>query len=310
MVSDRMPLTSDAWDGKEIGRCSVIRIGETYWMWYAACNSWHEYAVGLAHSSDGVDWRRFGDQPVLKPPSTRRLGGVHSFLNPWVMFDNGQFHMVVSTQGARANGELWEAISDEGASWSRIRPVVIARPNPSGLLEGNVTSACVVSFGGRLHMFCTVQESNEHSSIIHATLQKPHQWVSYQQPILECEGHLDHVCVHSPGQGSATLWCTFESPSGSTIMRSTSNDGDRWEPLQVVISPGSPDGRDAAGALAPCVVYEDGGYVMWHLGWKRGSDGFLGVLLRAVSTDGMNWLRSPQEPVLYPGPGLYVNRDW
>lgn len=60
------------WDEGGLWGPSVIKVEDTYWMWYSAFGPMGPPAIGAATSSDGITWQRVGTQPVLsdlQPPS-------------------------------------------------------------------------------------------------------------------------------------------------------------------------------------------------------------------------------------------------
>ena len=58
------------WDGDNVGYPSVIKENGTYYMWYSGHDgAWK--GIGLATSTDGIDWTRSGNNPVV----TNESGG-------------------------------------------------------------------------------------------------------------------------------------------------------------------------------------------------------------------------------------------
>ena len=71
-------LTGDwgSWDAAVIQDPFVMKIDETYYMWYSGFPEWIEgtdltgiYQIGLAYSSDGITWTKSENNPVLKKGS-------------------------------------------------------------------------------------------------------------------------------------------------------------------------------------------------------------------------------------------------
>jgi predicted GH43/DUF377 family glycosyl hydrolase len=54
-----------AWDSNEIGPNCVIKDNDEYKMWYGGSEGNHSQ-VGYANSSDGINWTRYANNPVLK----------------------------------------------------------------------------------------------------------------------------------------------------------------------------------------------------------------------------------------------------
>jgi hypothetical protein len=66
-------------DSAAIAEPSVLKIGNTYHMWYSMINSWaiENFAVGYATSADGINWTKHNGNPVLP------LGGFGTWDRYW-----------------------------------------------------------------------------------------------------------------------------------------------------------------------------------------------------------------------------------
>lgn len=56
------------WDAASIGEPSVLKVGTTYHMFYSALDQWtvENFQVGYAWSSDGINWTKSTQNPVLQ----------------------------------------------------------------------------------------------------------------------------------------------------------------------------------------------------------------------------------------------------
>ena len=63
------PGVAGGWEGKWVWYPEVLLIDEMYYMWYAGSNIgyWDRIDVGLATSSDGIEWTKHQQNPVLSP---------------------------------------------------------------------------------------------------------------------------------------------------------------------------------------------------------------------------------------------------
>ena len=63
------PGVAGGWEGKWVWYPEVLLIDEMYYMWYAGSNIgfWDRIDVGLATSSDGIEWTKYQQNPVLSP---------------------------------------------------------------------------------------------------------------------------------------------------------------------------------------------------------------------------------------------------
>jgi len=78
-----LPGVNGQWDDTWIFLSKVLYIDDIYYMWYGATdNLWATYRVGLATSSNGLDWIKHPSNPVLQPTAGQWdavgtvLGGV------------------------------------------------------------------------------------------------------------------------------------------------------------------------------------------------------------------------------------------
>lgn len=85
---------------------------------------------------------------------------------------------------------------------------------------------------------------------------------------------------------------------GGTIRMATSSGGMVFTPVEnSEFWPGEAGNFDGLTVLQPSVIQEQGGYTMWYTGF----DGATYRIGRAVSSSGMDWLRSPSFQVLDVG---------
>jgi predicted GH43/DUF377 family glycosyl hydrolase len=64
------PGASGQWDDKSVYQPNVLRIGNAYYMWYVgATTSGTSEAIGVATSSNGINWTKYAQNPVLVPSS-------------------------------------------------------------------------------------------------------------------------------------------------------------------------------------------------------------------------------------------------
>ena len=114
-VMDRSEL--DPW---MVNAPCVRREGDGYRMWYASGLRWEEeggslisyYHLKIAHSDDGVRWRREGQVAVDLAPGERTL------TRPCVIHEDGRYQMWFGVNG-EAGQHLGYASSADGLTWER-----------------------------------------------------------------------------------------------------------------------------------------------------------------------------------------------
>jgi beta-fructofuranosidase len=168
------PGPAGAWDDQAIWTGSVFRHNDTYYFFYSALHSaggWNQ-KIGLATSSDLVNWTRYGHNPILeadarwyeKDTPTSPVG--EACRDPFVVrvtndaeHPDGLFYMFFT---ARANsgpfdgrGVIGLARSTDLLHWEQLPPVT-----PIGLYH-HLEVPQVLYLDGRYYLFfCT----NAHSS--------------------------------------------------------------------------------------------------------------------------------------------------
>ncbi len=63
------PGPPGSWDADDVGHCNVVYdpVSDTFWMWYTGHASGYKMQIGVAWSSDGVDWTKSYNNPILGP---------------------------------------------------------------------------------------------------------------------------------------------------------------------------------------------------------------------------------------------------
>ena len=119
------PDPASGWEDL-VNRNCVLKIGDTYKMWYTGQARGHSY-IGLAESTDGLHFERVGAEPVLFPE--RPWEGA-SVMNPCVLFENGVYRMWYSAGETYEPNVLAYAESMDGIHWrkSPINPIFVNDP--------------------------------------------------------------------------------------------------------------------------------------------------------------------------------------
>jgi beta-1,2-mannobiose phosphorylase / 1,2-beta-oligomannan phosphorylase len=132
----------------DVNRPVVIRKDGIYHMWYsgqvaAVTNEGHSY-IGYATSSDGKNWKRMSDKPVLKPEAPWEKGAV---MCPHVIWDDQEkiFKMWYSAGGNWEPDGIGYATSKDGLNWQKYKDnPVFSRVQNSNWEDRNVTGCQVI----------------------------------------------------------------------------------------------------------------------------------------------------------------------
>lgn len=108
--------------------------------------------------------------------------------------------------------------------------------------------------------------------------------------------------IIGPGDGSYEMWYRGQTYSDKIgrLMRATSPDGINWTKTGVVMLPTEPYEGDKIDPMT--VIYEQGIYKMWY-----GGEAYGGCACYATSTDGINWTKYADNPVLRKTSGNWDN---
>ena len=307
------------WDGTQLGSCVVRRFtdemrGDRWMMWYTARPSdltpgvmpVATGAIGLAQSTDGITWERLaGDGPAGEcfGPNDEDwwtfdtthvgLGDVHVMSNQvvknslglyWMYYFGGDANDYEMTPGAPpvvgAATSIGVALSNDGVHWGRV--------------EGEHSSGAVL-------------EPTDDQLFV--------GWPQCVQ--MSSEPDLWHMYYHA-----------FDKKSESfSIGVATSSNCVNWKPRDGYCLEPSKDAAafDAGGVSARCVIADPalprsspegpkaGGWLMFYEAQDAEKRHTIGL---ARSTDGLEWRRDSQTPVLEPSAidgswdEVAVSRPW
>lgn len=139
--------TPGAWDEPVVETASVIRTPSGEYRMYYTGNRPPEgsnhYAIGLATSVDGINWKKYGNGPIFEPENEWELptctnrndkrscsnGGV---LEPSVLYDSAEklykmWYASVGTKDGILTFRIGYATSPDGITWKRMPEPVLDR---------------------------------------------------------------------------------------------------------------------------------------------------------------------------------------
>lgn len=112
------PGPEGAWDEAGVADPYVIRCGAKYYLYYLGQNRRGTQRLGLARSSNGVQWQKLMANPVLDvgPPGAFDERGLGE---PAVFRAAEEFYMIYTGRNAAENRRLGVARSSDGVEWRR-----------------------------------------------------------------------------------------------------------------------------------------------------------------------------------------------
>lgn len=137
------PGPDGAWDAYAIRTPSVVRREDGYVMYYAGYTE-SQAQIGMATSSDGVNWTKYDDpsttdelyaesDPILQPGDTGDWDAGHVFQPHVVRTDDGWVMLYKAGSDVRGSfAEPGYALSADGVHWTRSEGAVIAPTDVPG----------------------------------------------------------------------------------------------------------------------------------------------------------------------------------
>ena len=107
-----------SWDERGIADPYVIRLGNSYYMYYLGQDRARRQRLGVARSRDGVKWQKLRSNPILElgPAGTFDERGVGE---PAVWVSHGRYWMLYTGRDRGEQRRLGLARSRDGVHWER-----------------------------------------------------------------------------------------------------------------------------------------------------------------------------------------------
>lgn len=202
-------------------------------------------------------------------------------------------------------------ISAPQAAWVKHPSNPVFRPSTevAGWDNRNVYAAKVLFVGNGYLMWYTGNGVNSASPRIgYAWSQDGVNWTRHPAPVLMPGGSgWDAKGVSAPSvlykDGLWHMWYAGKDIMHYSIGYATSSDGIAWTKYaqNPVLTAGDEDDADSVDVVSPHVLFKDGVFHMWYAG--RGETN---QIFYATSSDGIQWSKHPNNPVLRLG----GNYEW
>lgn len=89
----------------------------------------------------------------------------------------------------------------------------------------------------------------------------------------------------------------------------SSKDLIHWEEVGIVLQPGEGQEPDACGVWTGAALYGEGNYHIFYTGYNYRLY-YQQTICHAISKDGLNWCKDPENPILLPDETEYEHGDW
>ncbi len=108
-----MSGTNSGWEYR-IAPSSIVKKDNIYYLYYSGgLMTSNDRKIGLATSTDGINWIRYPGNPILTKTQSWEIGGP---FYPSVIVENSIFKMVYATAGSVGFGS---AVSTDGKNWTK-----------------------------------------------------------------------------------------------------------------------------------------------------------------------------------------------
>ncbi|MHA2281212.1 MAG: hypothetical protein ACXAC5_10200 [Promethearchaeota archaeon] len=262
--------TGGQWDDTFVRNPSIIFDGTTYHMWYSGYNGIN-WRIGYATSTDGVNWNKYGGNPVLNlGVDWWEDGGV---LAPFVLFDGTIYHLWYSGDDDSGSRRIGYANSTDGINWNRYSGNPIIDIGIPGMWDDDAVYASTVFYdGSSYHMWYHGTDSTTHR-IGYATSPDGLIWSKYAgNPVMDLgpPGSWDDFNVVDPSiiyDGSIyQMWYGGGDGSFLRIGYATSVDGINWQryPGNPIIDVGPPGSYDDLYAYHHFALFDGLTYHTWY----------------------------------------------
>ena len=141
------PGSAGQWDNSSVGLGSVLWNGTAYMIWYTGTNgiTFQGGAIGLATSTDGLNWVKYPSNPIIKPSF---LGNDQKYIaTPYVVRLNLTYNMWYTAKSAAAPNinKIVYATSFDGIHWTKWpSPVFAPSTDPTAWDARSVYSSSAI----------------------------------------------------------------------------------------------------------------------------------------------------------------------
>lgn len=124
-------------------------------MWYSAGDSWEPLAIGLATSTDGINWTKRKDNPIFtaekdKPYEVYGVGACQVIKNPWGANGKQGYLMFYISYKTIKYAQISMAFSEDGVTnWVRYENNPIISPSKDGFDRSACYKPCAVLDGNK-----------------------------------------------------------------------------------------------------------------------------------------------------------------
>jgi uncharacterized repeat protein (TIGR01451 family) len=258
------------WDDGDVWGPAVLKEGSLFKMWYSGHDGSNPSRIGLATSTNGVNWTKEAANPVLSPSETWEAEGVRA---GGVISDGGLYKMWYTGFDSGGVGRIGYATSPDGVTWTKYGSNPVLNVGASGSWEDEDASwPTVIKEGSIYHLWYTGADGVT-SRIGHATSSNGTNWTKDPaNPVLDIGppgawDWLEAYATNVVAYNGYLLWYSGGTlPEAWQTGYALSSDGSDWTRGEKLIPEGPPGSFDAYSADYPSVIVDGAGFKVWYSG--------------------------------------------
>lgn len=142
-----LQFDGSGFDATRVERPTVLKMENTYYMYYGGLPFSNNYQTGLATSSDGITWTKYSDSPVIG--NNLQTWCAFRVMPVSVMYKNNLFKLWFHGDDVNlyAIGKAGYAYSSDGVNWT------LSSSNPVISKQTSVLLTEVIEFGGKYYAY-------------------------------------------------------------------------------------------------------------------------------------------------------------
>ncbi|HEY3225513.1 MAG TPA: hypothetical protein VGK61_00795 [Planctomycetota bacterium] len=271
-----LPGTPGAFDEAGVFPGPVVRNGITYRLWFTGIDHLGRERIGLATSTDLLNWTKHLANPIIFPGPAGAWDAAGTG-QATIHFDGINYRAWYRGLDAAGVGRVGLATSNDGINFTKspMNPVLNVG-GPGAWDAGAIHSVHVISDGNGYRMWYAASDASGLVRFGSAASTNGTTWTrTFSNPEFDpgSPGEWDEAGVASPrvlrdGMGWR-LWYTGLGVDGRTrVGYADSPDGHGWTrgPANPVISEGLPGSWDEHSVYVGGTILEDGFFKMWYGG--------------------------------------------
>ncbi len=301
--------SSGEWDDSHVLFPKVIKEDNEFIMWYGGDDGSANYKIGFATSLDGINWTKHPMNPILRPGPAGQWDEQY-VIWPHILKEVNIYRMYYQSGGA--NYKIGYAESLDGINWTKLSDNPILNIGHDGTWDRlRVGHPFVLKDGYEYKMWFSGHDGSRWRIGFATGAYGSKFKKEPSNPVLNLGplGSWDDYGIGAPSilyqNGTYKMWYvgTEGGPNTDKIGYATSSDGLVWSKYyqNPVLKPSPPETWDDTLVGYPSVIFNGAEYLMYYnaITFVGDPNGKIGI---ANSSDGINWIKYPLNPIIDLGP--------